>query len=56
MADLARTSGQIGAVVRRVRKRRGLTQARLGERAGLRTVPGISPNHKVGRKLCELDS
>lgn len=36
MADLARNSKQIGNTVRRTRKKLGLTQAALGERAGLR--------------------
>lgn len=36
MTDLARTPGQIGTVVRRARKRRGFSQAQLGEKAGLR--------------------
>lgn len=36
MNDLARTPGQIGNLVRRIRKSRRLTQAQLGEKAGLR--------------------
>ncbi len=36
MKELARTPRQLGAVVRRARKRRGLSQAQLGEAAGLR--------------------
>ncbi len=36
MNDLARTPGQIGNVVRRIRKGQRLTQAQLGEKAGLR--------------------
>ena len=36
MTDLARTPKQIGNLVRRARKRRGLNQTQLGERAGLR--------------------
>lgn len=36
MADLARTPRQIGAVVRRARQRRSLSQAQLGETVGLR--------------------
>ena len=36
MSNLARTPVQIGALVRRARKKRGLNQAQLGERAGLR--------------------
>lgn len=36
MNDLARTPGQIGNLVRRTRKSHRLTQAQLGEKAGLR--------------------
>lgn len=36
MNDLARTPGQIGNLVRRIRKGQRLTQAKLGEKAGLR--------------------
>lgn len=36
MNDLARTPGQIGNLVHRIRKSRRLTQAQLGEKAGLR--------------------
>ncbi|WP_395017714.1 helix-turn-helix transcriptional regulator [Dongia sp.] len=36
MADLARTPSQIGNLIRRARKRRGLSQTQLGEQAGLR--------------------
>ncbi len=36
MSDLARTPTQIGAIVRRHRKRLGLSQSALGERTGLR--------------------
>lgn len=36
MNDLARTPGQIGNLVRRARKSHRLTQAQLGEKAGLR--------------------
>jgi HTH-type transcriptional regulator/antitoxin HipB len=32
----ARTSSQLGAVVRRIRKAQGLSQASLGEKVGLR--------------------
>lgn len=34
--DLARTPKQLGAVIQRQRRTRGLTQTELGERAGLR--------------------
>jgi HTH-type transcriptional regulator/antitoxin HipB len=36
MFDLARTPRQIGAIIRRNRKRVGLSQSELGERAALR--------------------
>ncbi|MEJ2687277.1 MAG: helix-turn-helix domain-containing protein [Gammaproteobacteria bacterium] len=36
MTDLARTPKQIGSLIRRARKKRGLSQTALGQRAGLR--------------------
>jgi HTH-type transcriptional regulator/antitoxin HipB len=36
MNDLARTTKQIGTIIQRTRKKRGLTQMDLAERAGLR--------------------
>jgi HTH-type transcriptional regulator/antitoxin HipB len=36
MADLARTPNQIGNLIRRARKKCGLSQSQLGEMAGLR--------------------
>lgn len=36
MTDLARTPKQIGNLVRRTRKKRGLSQTQLGDIAGLR--------------------
>jgi len=36
MNELGRTASQIGSAVRRARKARGLTQAQLGGKAGLR--------------------
>lgn len=36
MSDLARTPKQIGSTIRRNRKRLGLSQTELGDRAGLR--------------------
>ncbi|AOV16078.1 transcriptional regulator [Acidihalobacter aeolianus] len=36
MNDLARTPRQIGNLIRRTRKKRGLAQTRLGQLAGLR--------------------
>lgn len=36
MSQLARTPKQLGALIRRQRRKLGLTQGQLGERAGLR--------------------
>ncbi len=36
MTDLARTPKQLGNLVRRARKKRGLSQTQLGDAAGLR--------------------
>lgn len=36
MTDLARTPQQIGSIVRRTRRKRGLSQTGLGDSAGLR--------------------
>jgi HTH-type transcriptional regulator/antitoxin HipB len=36
MSQIARTTAQIGAIVRRERRKRGLTQTQLGSRIGLR--------------------
>ena len=36
MTDLARSPKQIGNIIRRTRKKRGLSQSALGEKAGLR--------------------
>jgi len=36
MSDLARTPRQLGTVIRRIRKQRGLSQRQLGDKAGLR--------------------
>jgi len=36
MSDLARTPQQIGNIIRRARKKRGLSQSQLSERVGLR--------------------
>lgn len=36
MNNLARTPAQIGTIIRRNRKRLGLSQSELGDRAGLR--------------------
>lgn len=51
MSDLARTPGQIGNLVRRTRKSRRLTQAQLGDRAGLRqeTISLIETGNPAAR-------
>lgn len=36
MSNLARTPRQLGTLIRRARKKLGLSQVQLGERAGLR--------------------
>lgn len=36
MKQPARTAKQLGAIIRRERKRQGLTQSKLGEKVGLR--------------------
>lgn len=36
MAELGRSPEQIGNAIRRVRKKRGMSQSELGEKAGLR--------------------
>ncbi|PXX08224.1 Xre family transcriptional regulator [Nitrosomonas ureae] len=36
MAELARSPKQIGNTIRRARKKRGMSQSELGEKAGLR--------------------
>ena len=36
MADLARSPEQIGNIIRRARKKRGMSQSELGAKAGLR--------------------
>lgn len=51
MTTLARTPQQIGNAIRRARRQRGLNQAALGERAGLRqaTVSLIETGHPAAR-------
>jgi HTH-type transcriptional regulator/antitoxin HipB len=51
MNDLARDPRQIGNLVRRARKRLGLSQAELGDKAGLRqeTISLIETGHPVAR-------
>lgn len=51
MLDLARTPRQLGNLIRRARKKRGLSQAQLGDRAGLRqeTVSLIETGNPAAR-------
>ena len=51
MSDLARTPTQIGNSIRRARKRRGFSQTRLGELAGLRqeTISLIETGNPAAR-------
>ncbi|XSC42827.1 helix-turn-helix domain-containing protein [Bradyrhizobium sp. RDT10] len=51
MTDLARTPNQIGNLIRRTRKKRGLSQSQVGERAGLRqeTISLIETGHPAAR-------
>ncbi len=51
MMDLARTPSQIGNLIRRTRKKRGLSQSQLGERSGLRqeTISLIETGHSAAR-------
>ncbi|MCC6890179.1 MAG: helix-turn-helix transcriptional regulator [Hyphomicrobiales bacterium] len=51
MTDLARTPNQIGNLIRRARKKRGLSQSQLGERAGLRqeTISLIETGHPAAK-------
>ncbi len=51
MTDLARTPAQLGNLIRRARKKQGLNQSQLGERAGLRqeTVSLIETGHPAAR-------
>jgi HTH-type transcriptional regulator/antitoxin HipB len=51
---LARTPEQIGSAIRRARKQRGLNQAALGERAGLRQ-PAVS-FIETGNPAARVDS
>ena len=47
MADLARSPEQIGNIIRRARKKRGMSQTELGEKTGLRqgTISQIEQGH-----------
>ena len=51
MADLARSPKQLGNLIRRHRKKMGLSQTELGERAGLRqaTVSVIESGNPAAR-------
>ena len=51
MADLARTPEQIGNLIRRARKKRGFSQAALGEAAGVRqeTISLIETGNPAAR-------
>lgn len=59
MSDLARSPKQLGAVIRRRRKRLGLNQTQVGERAGLRQetislMESGSPAARLGTVLAVL--
>lgn len=59
MSDLARTPKQIGNLVRRTRRKQGLSQTQLGDKAGLRqeTISLIetgNPAAKLETILCVL--
>ena len=51
MSDLARTPNQIGTIIRRRRKKLGLSQSALGEKAGLRqeTISLIETGNPAAR-------
>lgn len=51
MSDLARTPAQLGNTIRRNRKRLGISQSELGERAGLRqeTISLIEAGNPAAR-------
>ncbi|WP_067218675.1 helix-turn-helix domain-containing protein [Stappia indica] len=51
MSDLARSPKQIGSIIRRVRKKRGLSQMELSERTGLRqgTISLIETGNPAAR-------
>lgn len=57
MNDIARTPAQIGAVIRRQRKRLGWNQSQLGQRASLRqeTISLIENGHAAVRLDTLLD-
>lgn len=51
MVDLARSPEQIGNAIRRARKKAGMSQSELGERAGLRqaTISQIEKGHPAAK-------
>lgn len=51
MSDLARSPKQIGSIIRRARKKRGLSQTELSERTGLRqgTISLIETGNPAAR-------
>lgn len=51
MSDLARSPKQIGSIIRRARKKRGLSQTDLSERTGLRqgTISLIETGNPAAR-------
>lgn len=51
MAELARSPEQLGNTIRRARKKRGMSQSELGEKAGLRqeTISLIENGHPAAR-------
>ena len=51
MADLARSPEQIGNLIRRARKKRGISQSDLGEKTGLRqaTISLIEKGHPAAK-------
>jgi HTH-type transcriptional regulator/antitoxin HipB len=51
MTELARSPEQIGNAIRRARKKRGMSQAELGEKTGLRqgTISLIEKGHAAAK-------
>ncbi len=51
MAELARSPQQLGNTIRRARKKRGISQSELGEKAGLRqeTISLIENGHPAAK-------
>jgi HTH-type transcriptional regulator/antitoxin HipB len=52
MSDLARNPKQIGNIIRRARKKQGLTQAQLGEKSDLwqETISMIENGHPAAKQ------